>query len=127
MRANERTWSLAGESKLLILICLADLASTLILLKGGHASEGNPLMSFYLGFGVWAFVGTKLALVGLPVFIAEWSMRFRPRFVKRMLRGAIAAYVGIYALMFLSVNVLPVPHGRLATDPPAVTSARVEN
>lgn len=118
--------TLTRESQFLIFICLADLASTLLLLYHGHAAEGNPIMSFYLRFGVWTFVTMKLALVFLPIFIAEWSMRYRPKFVKMMLRSAIAAYLGVYLVMFLSVNVVANSKGRLVTDPPQVTSARLQ-
>ena len=116
---------LTMESQVLVLICLVDLASTLTLLSQGHALEGNPLMSFYLRFGVWTFVLMKLALVFLPIFVAEWSMRYRPRFVKMMLRTTIAVYLGVYLVMFLSLNVVA-NATRLETSAPQIRSAAVE-
>lgn len=98
--------SLTIESRILIVICLADLVSTLLLLSHGLALEGNPLMSFYLRFGIAVFVAVKLALIFLPIFIAEWSMRHRPRFVRMMLRTTIAIYVSLYLLVGLSMNVI---------------------
>jgi hypothetical protein len=98
--------TLTKESQVLIIICLLDLLSTLTLLSNGSAWEGNPLMAFYLRFGVWAFVLMKLLLIFLPIFVMEFSMRYRPRFVKLMLRTAIAAYVGSYLILFVSVNVI---------------------
>ncbi len=109
--------TLTRESLLLILICMVDLASTLYLLKTDGASEGNPLMSFYLKYGVGTFVMMKLTLVILPLFIAEYSRQYRPKFVRFMLRATIAAYVGIYLALFLTVNVgMDSPVGTLAPD-----------
>lgn len=95
------------ESWLLMAIGAADLILTVGLLGGRVAVEGNPLMAYYLRFGVGAFVLAKLTLLLLPIFIAEWSKRYRPRFVTFMMRSAIAAYVGVYLLLFISVNVVP--------------------
>lgn len=97
--------TITRESVVLIAICAFDLVSTLLLLNTQKASEGNPLMSFYLKYGVGTFVLMKLTLVLLPIFIAEWSRQYRPRFVRFMLRAAIVSYVGIYLALFLTINV----------------------
>lgn len=99
--------SLMKESLILIAIGMLDLVITLALLGHGRAVEGNPIMAYYLQFGVGAFVLAKLALLFLPIFIAEWSKRYKPRFVRLMMRGAITAYVGVYLILFVSVNVVP--------------------
>ncbi len=100
--------SLMRESLILITIGLADLLSTLHLMAEKQATEGNPMMAYYLQFGVGAFVIVKLTLLFLPVFIAEWSKRYKPKFVKWMLRGAIAVYLGSYIVGFVLVNVQPI-------------------
>ncbi len=92
------------ESVILIGICLFDLLTTLFLLGNNHATEGNPLMAYYLKGGAGTFVAAKLILLFLPIFIAEWCRQFRPNFVQKMLRGAIIGYVGIYVLLFLGIN-----------------------
>lgn len=97
--------TLTKESMVLMAICVLDLASTLILLNARQATEGNPLMSFYLKYGVGTFVLMKLTLVLLPIFIAEWSRQYRPRFVRFMLRAAIVGYLGTYLLLFMTINV----------------------
>ena len=79
---------LSRESILLILICSIDLVFTLYLLRTGAAHEGNFVMAFYLNYGV----GTR---------------QYRPRFVRSMMRGAIAAYIGIYLALFVSINLSP--------------------
>jgi len=97
--------TITRESMVLMGICVLDLTSTLLLLNAKQASEGNPLMSFYLRYGIGTFVLMKLTLVLLPIFIAEWSRQYRPRFVRNMLRTAIATYLGVYLLLFLTINV----------------------
>ncbi|MGQ9455035.1 MAG: DUF5658 family protein [Armatimonadota bacterium] len=97
--------ALTRESIVLICICTTDLLSTLFLLQSHGAREGNPLMAFYLKYGIGTFVMMKLTMMILPVFIAEWSRQYRPRFVQAMLRMAIITYVGTYLVLFLTVNV----------------------
>lgn len=99
-----RAMTLTKESLILIGICIVDLVSTLFLLNTRAALEGNPLMAFYLSYGIGAFIMAKLTLVVLPVFIVEWSRQFRPKFVRSMLRAAIVAYLAAYLVMFVSVN-----------------------
>lgn len=97
--------TLTKESIFLIGICMADLASTLLLISSGGAVEGNPLMGFYLRYGIGTFVMVKLTLMFLPIFITEWGKQYKPRFVRLMLRATIAAYLGVYIAVFLTVNV----------------------
>lgn len=104
--------TLTRESMVLMAICAFDLASTLLLLNTHRALEGNPLMSFYLRYGVGTFVLMKLTLILLPIFIAEWSKQYRPRFVRLMLRAAIATYLGTYLVLFLTINVGAQPSDR---------------
>jgi hypothetical protein len=101
------TLTLMRESWILIGICLADLLVTLGLLADPSVREGNPLMSYYLNHGTGAFVGVKLLLVVMPLFIAEYSKQFQPAFVRSMLRLAITAYVVSYVLLFAGLNLRP--------------------
>ena len=96
--------TLTRESIFLIGICTADLAATLLLLNSGGAMEGNPLMAFYLRYCIGTFVMVKLALVFLPLFIAELGKQYKPKFVRFMLRATIATYLGMYIVVFLAVN-----------------------
>ena len=103
LRTYEMTFT--RESLFLIGICTADLISTLLLIGAGGAAEGNPLMGFYLRYGIGTFVMVKLSLIVFPIFIAEWGKQYRPRFVRSMLRATIAVYLGLYLLVFLAANV----------------------
>ncbi|MCL5104205.1 MAG: DUF5658 family protein [Armatimonadetes bacterium] len=96
--------TLTKESLVLTALCAIDLISTLLLLRGKHAYEGNSLMAFYLKFGVGTFIMMKVALVFLPIFIFEWCKQYRPRFVRIMLRATIVAYVGVYLVLFVIIN-----------------------
>ena len=106
--------TLTKESILLIGIATFDLAVTLLLLGADIAYEGNPLMAFYLRYGVGTFVMVKLSLIFFPIVIAEWSKQYKPRFVRFMLRATIATYLGVYIVLFLTVNV-----GGVLSGPPA--------
>jgi hypothetical protein len=108
--------TLTKESILLIAICTIDLAATLLFINTNSASEGNPLMAFYLRYGIGAFVMMKLALIFLPVFVFEWSRQYRPQFVKFMLRATIVAYLAVYLMLFLTTNVGAAPIGGSIED-----------
>lgn len=96
--------TLTRESMVLIAICAIDLIVTLILLSSNAAAEGNPLMAFFLEYGVGTFIMMKITLTSVPVFIFEWCRQYRPRFVSRMIRITILMYLAIYASLFLVVN-----------------------
>ena len=113
--------TLTKESILLIGIATVDLAVTLLLLGADAASEGNPLMAYHLRYGIGTFVMVKLSLIFFPIVIAEWCKQYKPEFVRFMLRAAIVTYVGVYIVLFLSVNVVGVSAGRHA-DPPVPTA-----
>ena len=97
---------LARESYIILAICLVDLVATIWLVATHRATEGNPVMSFYLEQGWLTLIGAKLTLVIFPIFIAEWGRRYRPAFVRRALRLAIAIYVGVYILAFMNMDVM---------------------
>lgn len=105
---------LSNESWAIILVCIADLLITIALINKGLAEEGNPIMRYYLGRGIWAFVLAKSVMIAAPVLIIEWGLRHRPRTVSTLARIGIASYLGIYTLMFLTVNV---PAMQVAQEP----------
>lgn len=97
--------SISRESIVLMLICLADLASTIFVVNYRHANEGNPLMKYYLDHGLATFVAAKLVLLLMPLFIAEWARQHRPQFVTRSLRVAAAAYLFAYVGGVAQLNI----------------------
>lgn len=104
MERTER-FGLARETWIILFICLVDMLLTVWLLQTQRATEGNPLMAFYLDNGVWAMIGAKIVLVAMPIFVAEWARRHRPQFVHRALRFAIAVYVGLYLIAFMNAGI----------------------
>ncbi len=108
METRENIFGITRESALLITICLIDLISTLVLITLDLAYEGNPIMDYYLSHGMGVFILAKVAFIVFPIFIAEWSFRYNPIFVKNMLRAAIAAYIFAYVGMNIAVNARPV-------------------
>ncbi len=109
---------LSAESWAILLVCVADLLITLVLIDKGLAEEGNPIMKFYLGFGVWAFIMAKSVLVLAPIAIIEWARQHKPRTVRAMARVGLASYLGIYAFLFLTINVPGMARGgALSYDP----------
>ncbi len=99
-----REW-LCAESWAIILVCVADLLTTIALITRGLAEEGNPIMRFYLQYGLMPFALAKLVLVLAPVVIIEWGRRHRPQTVKRLARLGVAGYLSFYAVMFFTINV----------------------
>lgn len=97
--------TLTKESMVLIAICALDLCTTLFLLGTKAATEGNPIMAFYLNFGIGTFIMMKITLVSIPIFVFEWCRQYKPAFVRLMLRTTIAVYLAIYLSLFLVVNV----------------------
>ena len=120
--AHTERLGLAKESYVILAICFLDLVLTLWLVTTSEAVEGNPLMAFYLDHGWVPLVAAKVVLVGFPIFIAEWARRHSPRFVRRMLRFAIAAYIGIYLIaLFVDTDTLA-----LGRKPVADSSVNVQ-
>lgn len=96
---------IALESFVLGAICLLDLATTVFWVSYRNASEGNPLMAFYLHRGgTLGFIAAKLVLCVMPLFIAEWARRTNPRFVHSTLRFGIVAYIALYGIGVFHVN-----------------------
>lgn len=95
---------MARESWILILICTADLASTIWFVNHMGAAEANPMMKFFLDLGVIPFILAKMAFVAAPLLILEWARRRRPQFVHAMLRVTIVLYLGSYGAVVWRIN-----------------------
>jgi hypothetical protein len=97
MRLSKQTYILAG-------ICLMDLCSTVWLLQQHGAAEANPLMSYFLAQGVFAFAIAKITLTIVPLGTLEWAKRRRPVFVNRSLNAAVGAYMLFYIFGVMNAN-----------------------
>jgi hypothetical protein len=92
------------ESRILAFLCLADMIVTLWVVESGMAMEANPIMRFYYDISPLAFACAKtLTFVG-PILILEQLYDRNPRFIRALLRGALALYVAIYVGAVFVVN-----------------------
>lgn len=92
------------ETICLALLSMLDLLVTVLLISAGVAEEANPLMAFFLRFGLGSFCLAKLLLVAVPLLTAEWYRRYNERLVVSTLRFVLAAYVLVYIVGVLYCN-----------------------
>ena len=95
------TW----ETVVLAAVCSADMIYTLWLIANGVAIEANPIMRFYLDFGITAFIAAKTLLIVAPISALEILRRKRPRSVHRIMTIGLALYVASYAIGLLCANI----------------------
>jgi len=95
---------ISKEGIVLTLIGIVDLFLTIYLVQYREASEGNPLMAYYLRHGIPAFIAAKFVLCAVPLFILEYARRQRPRLVTFCMRGVIAAYICSYGVGVSQMN-----------------------
>ncbi|MCS7316652.1 MAG: DUF5658 family protein, partial [Bryobacteraceae bacterium] len=85
----------------------------------------NPIMRYYLRYGLIPFALAKLVLVIAPVVIIEWGRQHRPRTVRTLARVGVLGYLVLYAGMFFTINVpsimMAARFDKEATELPAVS------
>ena len=92
------------ESVVLVVICLADMLSTLYFVMRGMASEQNPLMAACITRSPALFVLVKM-LSFVPFVIAiEWYRRRKPEFARTVCRCAIALYLLVFVVLTMGSN-----------------------
>ena len=95
---------LSIETIVLIVICLADMLTTLVLVMRGMATEQNPIMAACLNHSPGMFVLVKL-LSFVPFVIAvELYRRKNPDFARSACRCAIVLYLITFAVLTVSTN-----------------------
>lgn len=102
--ARPVTSTVSKESLILLAICLVDALLSIVLLATGLAEEANPLMAACLDHGFAVFYLVKMASVVPAVVVAELYRRRNPVFIRRLLRGAIVAYITLYFSLLFAVN-----------------------
>ncbi len=92
--------------KVLLLICLVDLAMTLLLITSGIAGEANPLLSYYfMNWGATGLVVSKMWLVLIPLFVLEAGQRTCP-YAKARIVYYYKIAIGSYVILFASGNLI---------------------
>lgn len=79
----------------LMLLSLMDAIFTLTLIANG-GSELNPVMNFFLGYGIFAFVAAKVLLTAVPAVILIGCGNHK-LFNRIRVRTIVAASIGFYA------------------------------
>jgi hypothetical protein len=92
------------ETVLMAVICLADLAWTIIAVHIGIAKESNPLLATVLMRSTVLFAIVKLVSFLFPLAALELIRIRRPHLVTLSLRVALIAYVLLYVVGSLHVH-----------------------
>jgi hypothetical protein len=95
---------ISRDSLLLAAVCTADTVITAALLATGYFTEANPLLAFYLQWGIGAMCGVKVLTFVVPIAIAEWYRHREPIFIARLLRITTFLYVCGYLTATATVN-----------------------
>jgi hypothetical protein len=91
----------------IITICIIDLFLTLYLIGTGSFEEGNPLMRYYLRYGIAGFCLMKAFFVAAPLFVAQVYRRTNPQLVAASLKFVTAGYLSLYGGGWLIKNIAP--------------------
>ena len=84
---------LSLESFIILLLCAIDTELTCFMLSGvSDFDEANPIMAWYLRFGVGWFIFIKVLITVFGVAILEWAGYKKPRFVTLASRILIVLY-----------------------------------
>src|SRR6266542_282321 len=87
-------------------LCLADLISTVWLIRHYNAVEANVVMRYYLEHGLMVFAGAKVCFFMPALLMAEWCRRRNPRLITGALRLVIILYIGVYSIGVFTLNQL---------------------
>jgi hypothetical protein len=101
MKTSRRIVEIAAAA--LIVFNLLDAVFTLVWIRAGVASEGNPLMDEAMAHGPVGFMAIKLALVSLCVLLL-WRLRHRRAAATALVTCAIA----YSAVMLVHLSAVPV-------------------
>lgn len=99
-----RSQHVQREAIFLTMIAMLDLASTIVLVKLGIATEANPILGWYLAQGLGMFVAAKTFLSFAPIAgleIVGWKY---PKLAKAGLRLGIAGYLAVYGIGTLQIH-----------------------
>lgn len=103
--ADAGEWlGLCYESWILVLFCVADAVSTLMLVHTGLATEYNPVMAWFLSHSPLHFLVAKLVSFIPFVVVCERYRRIEPLRGRTLTRWATGMYMGLYVVMLTLVN-----------------------
>lgn len=106
-KTTTKTGELLGicyESWFLVALCMADAVSTLLLVRGGLATEYNPFMAWALGIGESFFLLIKVLTFAPFVVVCEIYRRKNPERGRGFILFAALAYLTAYVILVVLVN-----------------------
>ena len=86
----------AAEVLAMLILCAADMYSTIYWVKTGQATEANPLLAWTFDLHPLVFVLIKAGTFLPTLTLAAYMARKHPRTVTLLLRAVIFAYIAIY-------------------------------
>lgn len=90
--------------RVLLMVCLLDLATTLWLIGFFNAGEANPILNYYLiEWGSLGLVASKMWLVLIPLFVLEVGSRYCPYAGKRI-RFYYGSVITLYITVFFGAS-----------------------
>ncbi len=92
------------ETALLAMICVIDMAVTIMLIGMGLAREANPVLASSVSVGMWAFAAVKTASFIVPLAIIEVIRPMAPRFIERAVQIGLIGYILVYGIGVFSLN-----------------------
>lgn len=90
--------TVSAETVLLLLICLADTAHTLFVVRAGVAQEANPIVAWCLDHSDAMFVGFKVGLTVAILAIIESMRPSHDTFIRKCLQLGVIAYSLLYSV-----------------------------
>ena len=109
---------ISRESVALIIICMADLATTIWFVSQHGAEEANPFMRYFLEMGIPVFILAKAFMCAGPLAMLEWARCRHQQFVTLALRTGIILYLGSYGMVVWRINE--------SIDAPKLTEAQIQ-
>ncbi|MEZ0324826.1 MAG: DUF5658 family protein [Fimbriimonas sp.] len=92
------------ETTLLAMICMVDMALTIVLIGMGVAREANPVLSSLVQVGIWAFAIVKTASFVVPLAIIEAIRPLSPKFIERAVQLGLIGYLITYGCGVAHLN-----------------------
>ena len=97
-------FSISTDSIVLAGICWLDTVITAVLIASGRCTEANPILQFYLQWGLGVMCCIKVASFTVPLAALEWYRRRKPGFGAGIVRATTLLYLVCYFTAAAVVN-----------------------
>jgi hypothetical protein len=97
-------FNISTDSIVLAGICYLDTVITAVLIASGRCAEANPILQFYLQWGLGVMCCIKVASFTVPLAALEWYRRRKPGFGAGIVRATTLLYLVCYFTAAAVVN-----------------------